>query len=107
MNLIGPPPGTEEDIADFQWRVMEHFDKRGLLAELKWAASDWGFDYYSIPVPLDFFCGAHDSQAPFALMLADRNPNARFHYFSFGHSAFSHPDARLRMMGILSSYFEL
>src|SRR3546814_11895962 len=74
---------------------MEQSPKRAALAlmpELAWASSDWGFDYYSMPVPLDFFCGVHDAQAPFALVLADRNPDARFHSFSFGHYGFSHPD---------------
>lgn len=107
LDLIGPPPGTEPDVAEFQWRVMEQrAGKQALPSELKWAASNWGFDYYSIPTRLDFYCGAFDAQAPFALVLADRNPNARFHYFSFGHSAFSHPDARRRIFDRVSSYFE-
>jgi pimeloyl-ACP methyl ester carboxylesterase len=105
MQLIGPPPGTEPDVAEFHWQLgrAEH---RGLRAELKWATSNWGFDYYAIPVRLDFFCGVYDAQAPFALVLADRNPNARFHYFSYGHTGFSHPDARRRFFDMAASYFE-
>lgn len=107
MDLIGPPPGTEEDVAELQWRVMaQSSGRQALLPELAWASSDWGFDYYRIPVRLDFFCGAYDAQAPFALVLADRNPNARFHYFSYGHSAFSHPDARRRIFDRAAAYFD-
>lgn len=107
LHLIGPPPGTEPDVAELHWRTMEErAGKQGLLAELKWASSDWGFDYYAIPGPLDFFCGVHDAQAPFALVLADRNADARFHHFSFGHHGFSHPEARRRILDILSGYFE-
>jgi len=106
LNLIGPPPGTEPDVAEIHWRMTtKRASRQGLRDELKWAASDWGFDYYSIPVPLDFFCGVHDAQAPFALVLADRNPNARFHHFSFGHHGFSHPDARRRILDTVSGYF--
>lgn len=106
QDLVGPAPGTEADVSDFQWRVMLESGKKALAPELKWATSDWGFDYYSIPVPLDFYCGVHDSQAPFALVLADQNPDARFHYFSYGHYAFSHPDARRRIFDTISRYFE-
>ena len=101
--LVGPPPGTEPDIADLHRRIdAERAGKQALLAELKWATSDWGFDHYSIPAPLDFFCGVRDAQAPFALVLADRNPDARFHYFSYGHNGYSHPDARRRILDVVS-----
>lgn len=103
--LIGPPPGTEEDIAEIHWRMMDRTDKRALQADIGWATRDWGFDYYAIPVALDFFCGAQDAQAPFALVLADRNPDARFHHFSFGHHGFSHPDARRRILDTIAGYF--
>jgi hypothetical protein len=107
LDLLGPPPGIEEDVGEYQWRVMEQpAGKQALLAELKWAASDWGFDLYNIPTRLDFYCGAFDAQAPFALVLADRNTDARFHYFSYGHLAYSHPDARRRMMDRIASYFD-
>jgi pimeloyl-ACP methyl ester carboxylesterase len=106
LDLLGPPPGTEQDVAELQWRAMRKVAKQGLLAEMKWASSNWGFDYYSIPVTLDFFCGVYDAQAPFALVLADRNADARFHYFSFGHYGFSHPDARHRIFDTLCGYFE-
>jgi len=105
-DLIGPPPGTEPEVAEFQWKVIGRNPKQALLAELAWAASHWGFDYYSIPVALDFFCGVQDSQAPFALVLADRNPDAHFHYFPFGHYGFSHPRARGRIFDVVSGYFE-
>src|SRR3546814_20100013 len=88
---------------------MEQSPKRAALAlmpELAWASSDWGFDYYSMPVPLDFFCGVHDAQAPFALVLAARKLDARFHYFSFGHHGFPHPDARCRILVPVSGYFD-
>lgn len=55
-------------------------------------------------VRLDIFCGAHDAQAPFALVLADRNPAARFHHFSFGHLGYSHPDARRRIIATVAGY---
>ncbi|MDM4769908.1 alpha/beta fold hydrolase [Solimonas sp. SE-A11] len=107
MHLVGPPPGIESDVGALQWRVMlASSGKKALSAELKWACADWGFDFYSIPVPLDFYCGVHDAQGPFALVLADQNPDARFHHFSYGHLAFSHPDARRRMFDTLSRYFE-
>lgn len=107
LDLLGPPPGIEEDVGEYQWRVMEQpAGKQALLAELKWAASDWGFDFFHIPTRLDFYCGAFDAQAPFALVLADRNPDARFHYFSYGHLAYSHPDARRRMMDRIAGYFD-
>lgn len=107
VDLYGPPPGTEADVAEFHWRVIERSSTReALTPELQWSASDWSFDYYSIPVRLDFFCGAYDAQAPFALVLADRNPDARFHYFSYGHTAYSHPDARRRIFDLVSGYFE-
>ncbi len=67
---------------------------------------DWGFDHYAIPVRLDFFCGVHDAQAPFALVLADRNPQASFQHFSYGHYGFSHPDARRRIFETIAGYFE-
>ncbi|MFD2421027.1 alpha/beta fold hydrolase [Amycolatopsis pigmentata] len=107
LDLAGPPPGIEQDVGEFHWRVMaERAGTPAMMAEMKWAAADWGFDYYSIPVALDIFCGAYDSQAPFALVLADRNPDARFHYFSFGHYGFSHPDARYRILDTISGYFQ-
>ncbi len=106
LDLLGPAPGTEPDIAEIHWRFMDHHDRRALLAELEFAARSWGFDYYAIPVPLDFFCGIYDSQAPFALVLADRNADARFHHFSFGHHGFSHPDARRRILDTISGYFK-
>lgn len=106
LDLTGPPPGTEQDIGKIHWRMMELADKRGLMAEMKWATTDWGFDYYSIPVALDIFCGVHDAQAPFALVLADRNPDARFHYFPFGHHGYSHPDARRRILDKVAGYFD-
>src|SRR3546814_10726269 len=49
-NLSGPPPGTEQDVAELHWWIMEQSPKRAALAlilELAWASSDWGFDYYS------------------------------------------------------------
>ncbi len=104
-DLIGPPPGTEPDIAEIHWRFMGRFNKEGLQAELKWAAAPWGFEPYAIAVPLDLFCGVYDSQAPFALVLADRNADARFHYFPFGHHGFSHPDARRRIIDMIAGYF--
>ncbi|RYD45485.1 MAG: alpha/beta hydrolase [Sphingomonadales bacterium] len=107
LDLLGPPPGIEDDVGEFQWRVMERpAGTPALLNELKWASSDWGFDYYAIPTTLDFYCGAYDAQAPFALVLADRNPDARFHAFSYGHLAFSHPDARRRIIARIASYFD-
>ena len=105
MDLMGPPPGIEPEIGDLQWRVMLESERKALAPELKWACSDWGFDFYSIPVPLDFYCGVHDAQAPFALVLADQNPDARFHHFSYGHLAFSQPDARRRIFDTISRYF--
>lgn len=105
-NLIGPPPGTEADVADLQWRILACYNKAALLAEVRWASANWGFDPHSIPARLDFFCGVHDAQAPFALVLADHNPDASFHYFSYGHSAFSHPDVRRRVVDMIASYFE-
>lgn len=105
-DLVGPPPGTEQDIAALHWRVMEQSEKRALSAEIKWGAMDWGFDYYSIAPKLDVFCGAYDAQAPFALVLADRNPDARFRYFSYGHYGFSHPSARRRIFDTISGYFD-
>ncbi len=107
IELIGPPPGTEADVAELHWRMMDdRASKEALRAELQWAAADWEFDYYSIPVALDFFCGVHDAQAPFALVLSDRNPDARFHSFSYGHHGFSHPDARRRMFDTIAGYFK-
>lgn len=106
LDLVGPPPGTEQDIGELHWQVMGRATRQALLPELQWARSHWGFDYYSIPVALDFFCGVHDAQAPFALVLADRNADARFHYFSYGHYGFSHPDARHRIFATIASYFE-
>lgn len=104
-SVVGPPPGTEPDIADLQRRtVRERVDKPALLAELKWATDDWGFDYYAIPVRLDLFCGEHDTAGPFARVLAERNPSAAFHEFAYGHSGFSHPDARRRIVEIVSAY---
>lgn len=104
-DLMGPPPGTETDVAEFLWRVMlGEAGKQALASDLGWAARSWGFDYYSIPVSLDFYCGAFDAQAPFALVLAERNPNARFHYFSYGHYGFAHPDARRRISDRIAGY---
>jgi pimeloyl-ACP methyl ester carboxylesterase len=104
--LMGPPPGTEPDVAELQWKVtLQSRERGGLVPELAWASSEWGFDFYSIPVPLDFFCGVYDAQAPFALVLSNRNPDARFHSFSYGHNAFSHPDARRRIFDRIASYF--
>lgn len=105
MDLLGPPPGIEPDVGDLQWRVALESEKKALIPELKWACSEWGFDFYSIPVPLDFYCGVHDAQGPFALILADQNPDARFHHFSYGHLAFSHPDARRRIFDTIAGYF--
>lgn len=106
LDLMGPPPGTEPDIAEIHWRFMDSHNKRALLAELDFASKPWGFDHYAIPVPLDFYCGVYDSQAPFALVLADRNPDSRFHYFAYGHHGFSHPDARRRILDTIAGYFE-
>lgn len=106
QDLVGPPPGTELDIGELVWRCLRHGSKTALEAELRWAADDWGFDYYSIPVPLDFFCGVHDVQAPFALVLSDTNKDARFHPFSFGHIGFAHPNARARIFDRLRGYFD-
>lgn len=106
LDLLGPAPGTEPDIAEIHWRFMDRHNKQALLAELDFATRPWGFDYYAIPVPLDFFCGVHDAQAPFALVLADRNADARFHYFAHGHHGFSHPDARRRILDTISAYFK-
>lgn len=105
--MSGPPPGTEPDIAELHRHFIgQRAGREGLLAELKWAATDWGFDFFDIPVPLDFFCGVLDAQAPFALVLADRNPDARFHHFPYGHHGFSHPDARRRIVETVSGYVE-
>jgi pimeloyl-ACP methyl ester carboxylesterase len=105
-DLVVPPAGAEPDIVDLHLRVMaERAGRDALVAELEWARRDWGFDHYAIPAPLDFHCGVHDAQAPFALVLADRNPDARFHHFSFGHSGFSHPDARRRIVATVAGYF--
>lgn len=107
QDLMGPPPGTEPDVAELQWRVMiESRSQADLMPELEWARSAWGFDPHVIPTRLDFFCGVHDAQAPFALVLADHNPDARFHHFSYGHNAFSHPDTRRRLFDTLAGYFE-
>jgi pimeloyl-ACP methyl ester carboxylesterase len=104
-DVVGPPPGTESEIADLQRRTMrERVDKPALYAELTWATHDWGFDYYTIPVRLDFFCGEHDVQGPFARVLAERNPDAAFHEFAYGHSGFSHPDARRRIVDVVAEY---
>ena len=106
LDLIGPPPGTEQDVAEVHWRIMnDRAGKQALMAELKWASSDWGVDYYAIPVALDFFCGEHDAQGPFARVLADRNANARFHSFPYGHHGFSLPDTRRRLFDTIASYF--
>jgi hypothetical protein len=80
-------------------------NKQALIPELAWAGSDWGVDLYTIPVPLDFYCGVHDAQAPFALVLADHNRDARFHYFSYGHHGYAHPDARRRIFDRIAGYF--
>jgi len=104
-DLVGPPPGTEPDVADIHWRMMGQCTRQTLMPELLWAGGDWGFDPYAIPVPLDFFCGVYDAQAPFALTLADRNPDARFHYFSYGHHGYSHPEARRRLLDTVAGYF--
>lgn len=105
--LLGPPPGVEPDVGDFHERVMAtRAGRPALLAELAWARGPWGFDHYAIGAPLDFFCGVHDVQAPFALVLADRNPDARFHSFSFGHNGFSHPDARRRIVEVVAGHLD-
>jgi pimeloyl-ACP methyl ester carboxylesterase len=105
MDPAGPPPGIEHDVGEFHRRVLtERAGRQALLAEMRWASATWGFDHYSIPVPLDIFCGAHDAQAPFALVLADRNPAARFHHFPFGHQGYSHPDARRRIIATVAGY---
>ncbi len=105
--LLGPPPGTEPDIASFHRRVMaERAGTVGLRAELRWATRDWGFDHYAIPVPLDLFCGEQDAQLPFARVLAERNPDARLHTFSFGHNGYSHPDARRRIVDVVAGYLD-
>jgi hypothetical protein len=44
-----------------------------------------------------------DIQAPFALVLADKNPNAQFQYFPCG---FAHPDARRRIFATVAGYFD-
>ncbi|HEY1076371.1 MAG TPA: alpha/beta hydrolase [Fontimonas sp.] len=106
LDLAGPPPGTEADIAEIHWRFMDSHNPQALLDELDFATRPWGFDHYAIPVALDFYCGVYDSQAPFALVLADRNPNARFHYFAYGHHGFSHPDARRRIVDTIAGYFD-
>lgn len=106
-DLTGPPPGTEPDVAALHHRTdVERAGRDGLLAELAWASHDWGFDYYAIPVALDFFCGEHDIQGPFARVLAERNPDARFHEFAYGHNGFSHPDARRRIVDVVRGYLE-
>jgi hypothetical protein len=102
---FGPPPGTEEDVGEILYGVLSQVNSRSIRPELKWATRNWGFDYYNIPVQLDFFCGVRDAQAPFALVLADRNPKARFHYFSYGHHGFAHPAARRRIIDSIASYF--
>jgi pimeloyl-ACP methyl ester carboxylesterase len=104
-DLIGPPPGTEPDVAALQLRTMrERVDRAGLLAELAWATTDWGFDYRTIAARLDFFCGEHDPQGPFARVLAEQNPDAAFHDFPYGHSGFSHPDARRRIVDVVAAH---
>jgi pimeloyl-ACP methyl ester carboxylesterase len=103
--LFGPPPGTEEDVGEILWKVLMQVNSRSKRPELRWATHDWGFDYYNIPVELDFFCGVRDAQAPFALVLADRNPRGRFHYFSYGHHGFAHPAARRRIVESISRYY--
>lgn len=105
LGLVGPPPGTEADVGEIHWQFMARSSAQALRPELQWATSDWGFDHYAIPGRLDFFCGVYDAQAPFALLLADRNANARFHYFPFGHNGFSHPDARQRIFDTVAGYF--
>jgi pimeloyl-ACP methyl ester carboxylesterase len=104
-DLAGPPPGTEPDIAEIHWRFMDSHNSQALLAELEFASRPWGFDHCAIAAPLDFYCGVHDAQAPFALVLADRNADARFHYFAYGHHGFSHPDARRRILDTIAGYF--
>ncbi|WP_203580248.1 alpha/beta fold hydrolase [Microbacterium hibisci] len=104
-DLIGPPPGTEPDVAALHRRMdIERASREGLIAELRWATAPWGFDHYTIPVPLDFFCGERDVQGPFARVLAERNPDARFHEFAYGHNGFSHPDARRRIVDVIASH---
>lgn len=104
--LAGPPPGTEEDVGEILWRLLAEAGPARLKPELKWATTDWGFDYYNIPVPLDFFCGVRDVQAPFALVLADRNPNARFHYAPYGHHGFALPATRRRIVDLVAGYYQ-
>ncbi|WP_083586976.1 alpha/beta fold hydrolase [Agrococcus sp. Marseille-P2731] len=101
-DLVGPPPGTEPDVAALHRRMLaERAGKEALLAELRLAGRPWGFDHYGISAPLDLFCGEQDVQAPFARVLAERNPDARFHSFAYGHHGFSHPDARRRIVETL------
>lgn len=104
-SLGRPPAGTESEIAQLFQHVMRQKDYQGLLAEFKWATESWGFDHYAIPARLDFFCGAYDTGVPFAVVLANRNPDARFHIFSFGHLGFMHLDARRRILDMVSQYF--
>jgi pimeloyl-ACP methyl ester carboxylesterase len=102
---FGPPPGAEEDVGEILVSLTEGTNLEALRPELAWATADWGFDYYNVPTRLDFFCGVVDAQAPFALVLADINPDARFHYFSWGHHGFVHPDARRRIVETVAGYF--
>jgi pimeloyl-ACP methyl ester carboxylesterase len=99
------PVDIEPDVGAFHARVMlERAPSTGLRAELDWANGDWGFDPHRIPVPLDFFCGVEDAQAPFALVLAQDNPDARFHHFAGGHHGYSHPDARHRILDTVCGF---
>lgn len=107
LDLLGPPPGIEEDVGEYRWRVMKQPPgKQAPPAELRWATSDWGFDLHTIPTTLDFHCGALDAQASFALVLADRNPDARFHYFSLWPTSPIRTPTRRRMMGRIAGYFD-
>lgn len=106
-DLTGPPPGIEQDEGELHHRIMvERAGTPALLAELAWASGDWGFDYTSIAAPLDFFCGVHDAQAGFARVLAERNPDARFHTFAHGHNGYSHPDARRRILDAVAGHLD-
>lgn len=105
-DLYGPPPGTEPEIAALHDKMLARAGKGALLDELRWASANWGFDFYSIPARLDLHCGAFDAQASFALVLAERNPDAAFHYHSYGHQGFFHPDARRRIVDLIDGYFK-
>lgn len=105
-DLYGPPPGTEPGVAAIHDEMLARAGKGALIEELRWASANWGFDFYSIGTRLDLHCGAFDAQSPFALVLAERNPDAAFHYHSYGHQGFFHPDTRRRIVDLIKGYFE-